>query len=67
MFRFFPTEKAKRPGKRQVQASDDWLAVRHLQYMTGRHARDKRVRSAHPTRVSHAAGAASRAHPMQML
>jgi hypothetical protein len=33
----------------------------------GRHTRDKRVRSAHPTRVSYAAGAASRAHPTQML
>jgi hypothetical protein len=34
-------------------------SARHLHYMNGRHTRD-RVRSAHPTRVSHAAGAASR-------
>jgi hypothetical protein len=37
-------------------------SARHLQLMD-----DKCVRSAHPTRVSHAAGAAYRAHPTQML
>jgi hypothetical protein len=44
------------------------LAATQLNWIhEGRHTRDKRVRSAHPTRVSHAAGAASRADVVHMM
>jgi hypothetical protein len=36
---------------------------RHVQYMNGRHTRDKRVRSAHPTRVTRVCHILPEQHP----